>query len=390
MKTYTGSHAGSQIEKFLWDASASVWIVSPWIGTKYAQRLALLSQKGVEVRIVTSNVDYNYDALGTLRAAENPNLMLSVVDKEKPVLVHSKIYIVDKKHAIAGSANFTYSGMNTNIESLSIAETEDEVQKLEADFMRVWLDSERYRISKEERAPGTAYLVRKALPLNGATNYGKIDQPEIRDKELVFHPYYFFEFSFRVSAGKSPPMLFENSGLVVIDGVTRQVINDNQLIAEIASHPGEDYYLRPANKYRLTLLEPKIHDFREARELASKHIMEKNTQHYTQHYGSRSYDRIFVPYRNVISFIKSGFVQVPVWYIERHEQNGSKHQDLILGSSGKKWNELIYCPECRRKIWISQAVNCNLCGVAVCPDCIHVVGLVFKKKWCETCLSKSK
>ncbi len=56
-----------------------------------------------------------------------------------------------------------------------------------------------------------------------------MDNPDIKGKELVYHPYYFFEFSFRASLGKSPPILFENSGFVVLDALNRKVINDNLL-----------------------------------------------------------------------------------------------------------------------------------------------------------------
>ena len=59
------------------------------------------------------------------------------------------------------------------------------------------------------------------------------------------------------------------------------------------------------------------------------------TEHPThkQHYGDRTYDRIFVPYRNIIRFIRSGYVQWPIWYIERHEPDPSKRQDVNFGSS---------------------------------------------------------
>jgi len=252
--------------------------------------------------------------------------------------------------------------------------------------MRVWMSFERKRMSNEELTSAKSYSIKNALPLN-PSNFGEIDHQNIKDKELVYHPYYFFEFSFRASAGKSPPVLFEKSGFVVIDGVTRQIMNDDLLAEEIDNHSKEDYFLKDENQYRLTLREPKIHDFPEARELALDYIIKKNTQYYEQNYGSRSYDRIFVPYRNIIRFIKSGFVQVPVWYIEKQEQDGRKHQDVILGSSGRKWDELIYCPECQKKIWINQAVKCKLCGKQVCPDCIKDVGLIFKKKLCTSCLS---
>ncbi len=390
MKTYSGSNAGSEIEKFLWSARESVWIISPWIGRNYAERLASLSQDGVEVRIVTSNVDYNKESLEVFKASENPNLMLLVLDKDKAAFVHSKIYVVDKRSAVSGSANFTYSGLNKNIESLSIAENEAEVSKIETDFMRVWMDFERMRMSNEELSDGTSHSIKNALPLNLSTNYGEIDSPEIKDKELVYYPCFFFEFSFRASAGRSPPMIFENSGFVVIDGVNRQIVSDSLLAEEIGNYSGRDYFLKTENKYRLTLHESKISDFGEARELALNYIISKNTQYYTQDYGTRSYDRIFVPYRNIIRFMRSGFVRVPVWYIERDEEDGIRHQDLIFGGSGRKWNEYMYCPECQKKIWINQAVSCKLCGKQVCSDCIKDAGLIFKKKLCTSCLSASQ
>ena len=175
----------------------------------------------------------------------------------------------------------------------------------------------------------------------------------------------------------------------MLNGVSRQIVDDNLLVEEIRDHSKEDYFLKTENKYRLAIHKPIVSDFREARELVLDRIIEDNTEHYTQHYGSRSYDRIFVPYRNIIRFIKSGFIQVPIWYIERHEPDGRKHQDLVFGSSGKKWNKQIYCPECQKKVWINQAVTCKLCGKQVCPDCINEIGLIFKKKLCGLCLSKS-
>ncbi|MDH5390302.1 MAG: phospholipase D-like domain-containing protein [Candidatus Bathyarchaeota archaeon] len=388
MKTYSGSTAGSNIEPVLWNARESIWIISPWLGKDYAKRLALLSQKGIEVRIVTSNVDYNSESLEVFQASENPNLILLVLDKEKVGFIHSKIYIVDKAHAISGSANLTYSGLNSNVESLSIAENKEEVQQIEMDFMRIWMNFERKSMSNEELSVEIPHSIMDALPLS--INYVNIDYPNIKGKELVYHPYYFFEFSFRASAGKSPPVLFENSGFVMLDGVTRQIVKDYRLFEEVKNHPIEDYLLKTENKYLLRIHEPKIRDFREAKELVLDHIIKVNTKHYKQHYGSRSYDRIFVPYRRIIRFIKSGFVKLPLWYIERHEPDGRKHQDIVFGASGKKWKELLYCPECQKKIWISQATKCKMCGKQLCHDCINEVGLIFKKKLCSSCLPKTR
>ncbi|VVB86995.1 Cardiolipin synthase [uncultured archaeon] len=387
MKTYCDSNAGSQIEPVLWNARESVWIISPWLGKDYAKRLASLSQKGIEVRIITSNVDFNIDSLEILKASENTNLRLMVLDKEKVAFIHAKMYIIDNKYGFSGSANLTYSGLNCNVENLNIAETNEEVQKIRNDFMNLWMTFDGKRMSKEELSSGSSYSIRESLPLS--INFEDMDNPDIKGKELVYHPYYFFEFSFRTSVGKSPPVLFENSGFVVLDALTRQIINDNLLGSEINHHVIKTYVLKTENKYGLTIHQPIIRDFREAGELVKEHIIKENTKHYTQQTKRRSYDKIFVPYPNIIRFIKSGFVQVPVWHIEIVESERRHYENVILGASGKKWGEFIYCPECQKKILIDQAIICERCGTKVCHDCIKKKGFIFTTKLCGSCLSKS-
>ena len=387
MKTYCDSKAGSQIEPVLWNARESVWIISPWLGKEYAERLASLSQKGVEVRIITSYADFNIESIEILKSANNRNLKLLVLDKEKSAFIHAKIYIVDKKYGISGSANLTFSGLNSSVENLSIAENQDEVQKIRNDFMNTWMSFDTKSMSSEELSCGTSHSLRDALPLS--INFGDIDQPNITDMELVYHPYYFFEFSFRASAGKYPPVLFENKGFVVLDGVTRQIVNDDMLNEEINHHSIEDYVLKTEAKYRLTIDKPIIRDIRESKELVLNHIIEENTEHYTQYYGSRSYDRIFVPYPSIIRFIKSSFVQVPIWYIEIVETESRHYENVVLGASGRKWTEFVYCPDCQKRIGINEAIICKRCGIQVCPDCIKEKGFIFTKKLCRLCLSKS-
>ncbi len=387
MKTYCDSNAGSQIEPVLWNARESVWIISPWIGKDYAKRLASLSQKGIEVRIITSNVDFNIDSFEILKASENTNLRLMVLDREKVAFIHAKIYIIDNKYAFSGSANLTYSGLNSSVENLSIAETSEEVQKIRNEFMNLWMTFDRKSMPNKELSSGSSYSIKDALPLS--INYEDMDNPGIKRKELVYHPYYFFEFSFRTSVGKSPPVLFENNGFVVLDALTRLIINDGQLGSEINRHCIKDYVLKTENKYRLTLHQPIIRDIREARELVLDYIIEKNTKRYTQEYRYRSYDKIFVPYRNIIRFIKSGFVHVPMWYIEIVESERRHYENVIFGASGKKSFEFIYCPECQKKISNYQAIICERCGTKVCPDCIKKKGFIFTTKLCGLCISKS-
>lgn len=383
MKSYQGSNAGSQIEKPLWGARESVWMISPWIGADYARRLVSMSQKGVEIRIITSNDNLNKESVEVLTASPNPNLMCLVLDREK-VFIHSKIYVVDGQYGFSGSANLTYNGLNRNVERLDIAENKEELQDLETDFMRMWFEFERKRMSNQELADRTSCSIRNALPLNPETNYAEIDHPSIKEKELVYRPYYFFAYNFHISFGRYRPVLFENSGLVVIDGETSQILDDSLLVQEIQSHPKEDCSLKTENKYKLTRHEPKIREF-EARRLAIEHIQKANTQPYQ----SGRYERVFVPFSDRIN-LRSDFVNVPIWYIERHDPDGRKHQDIVLGSSGRKWGELIYCNECQKKIWVSQALKCQSCGKLFCLGCIRDVGFVFKKKLCNSCWQRAQ
>ncbi len=308
MKTYSGPNAGSRIMPLLENARESIWIVSPWLGKEYAKQLAYFSQKGVEVRIITSNVDYNIESLEILKASDNPNLNLLVLDKgrsdEKSNFIHAKIYLVDKKNGISGSANLTFSGLNSNVESLNIADTEDEVQQIETDFMRLWMEYESKRMSKEELISGTSYSIRNALPL--LVNYGNKKESKVRSLALDYHPYYFFEFIFRGSV-RSPPLLFEDSGIIVLDALTRQITNDTQLSGEIGKYHKTDYIVNTENKYRINIHQPIIGDYREAREIVLNSIIKRNTRHYTQYYGARGYDKLFVPRRYDVSFVKSDF-----------------------------------------------------------------------------------
>src|SRR5690606_1612950 len=158
---------------------------------------------------------------------------------------------------ISGSANLTYSGLNKNVESLSIAETNEEIEQIETDFMRIWMFYERKGMSKDELSNETSYSIRKALPV--LHNFGNANNDNIRSKELVYHPYYFFEFIFRGSV-RSPPLLFEDSGFLLVDGISRQIITNELLASEISSYSIEDYFLKTEDKYQVRMNPSKIGD----------------------------------------------------------------------------------------------------------------------------------
>ena len=389
MQTYSGAYAGSKIRPLLKNAKESIWIVSPWLGKEYATLLTQLSQKGIEVRIITSKDKFNVESIDILKACENPNLSFLVLDKdgpdEKGVFIHSKIYLVDKKFGVSGSANLTYSGLNKNIETLTIAETAEEVEQIENNFMRLWLKYERKSLSKEALAR-TSVLIRNAIPLANIDQVfgGSLENLMLDDLKLTYRPYYFFEFIFRGSV-RSPPLSFEDKGFVIMDAITRQIVQDGLLSEEINRNPVTDYILNTENKYKLEVLSPKS-DYREARELAYDHIIQENTQYYTQYYrGGRGYERLYVPRKYEISFLKNYLVSVPVWSFESKFTDGLKHSSLKFASSGIYWQDKVYCPQCKSKIQANEILKCQFCGKRICQTCVRETGIIFKKKLCQKC-----
>ena len=382
MKAYLDAGAGSKITPLLWNAKKSAWIISPWIGKDYAEKLAFLSQSGVDVRIITSNDPFNMDSIAILETAKNAHLNFLVLDKnnEKSTFIHSKLYIVDGSYGVSGSANLTYSGLNTNVESLSITETPEEVKELEHNFMKTWLKYENQNMNENQLTSTTHRLIKNALPLR--IPYKQIARGDTIVKELRFFSYYFFEFSFRASVGRH---LFQDHYTITLDASNGKVVDNGLLQQEINGNLAESYTIDTENKYKLTINQPEIANFHEAKEVALNYFINKNTEHYTVHYGNRSYDRVFAPFKNTISILKSDFVQVPLWYIEREEPDGSKYEDSRFGYSGKLLNTMTYCPVCQKKLEMNQTVNCSNCGKAFCPNCIRETGIIFRKKLCDKC-----
>jgi hypothetical protein len=76
--------------------------------------------------------------------------------------------------------------LNSSIENLSIAENQEEVQKIRDDFMNIWMSFDTKSMSNEELFSGASHSLRDALPLS--INFGDIDQPNVKGKELVYHP----------------------------------------------------------------------------------------------------------------------------------------------------------------------------------------------------------
>ncbi|MDW7970749.1 MAG: phospholipase D-like domain-containing protein [Nitrososphaerota archaeon] len=127
---------GSIIDEHIFSAKDYVWICSPWISNSYAKRLSQLSNKGVSIKIITMDDERNREAISIL---DRSSIELLTI-KLKYGTLHAKIYIMDGKYAICGSANLTESGINNNIESIILFDEIQIIRELERDFMRLWND----------------------------------------------------------------------------------------------------------------------------------------------------------------------------------------------------------------------------------------------------------
>lgn len=158
METYVGRHAGTFIEDKIILARDTIKICSPWIGPKYAKLISNLVDSNVHVKLITTYTSYRnssddeekmygdtLDILRQINISEKAFLRAKDLGKErisykivKNGLIHAKMYMVDGKYAVTGSANFTYYGQTKNVEHLFYSEEPREVHRLDRDFEAIW------------------------------------------------------------------------------------------------------------------------------------------------------------------------------------------------------------------------------------------------------------
>lgn len=134
---------GKVVEPLLQDARKSIDISSPFISPKYARMLTNKSKEGIRVRVLTwipkpgeESIDeyrYHVESLRILKENINENLEVRVTDR-----LHAKIYVIDGKIAITGSANLTERGMHGNYEHIDIKLDSRSVSRVSEEFSKLW------------------------------------------------------------------------------------------------------------------------------------------------------------------------------------------------------------------------------------------------------------
>jgi len=175
---YSGKESYKYVDKLLYNNERSLRIVSPFISKYYAKRINQIAKRK-SIYIITSKATARDEkelkslfsrpswgvstllyltVLSVIIAALglyffslitisllgimfwryikgiNTKLHLKVVSSD---FIHEKLYISDTI-AITGSANLTYSGMHRNVESISITNNLDDIERLKRHFDKLW------------------------------------------------------------------------------------------------------------------------------------------------------------------------------------------------------------------------------------------------------------
>ena len=160
MHTHIGHGVGSYIEKELFQAKDYVKICSPNISYSLCEKLFTLLDRGVRIQVITSDIitgDKNSKQANQLakkkikeRKKINGNsselpLQYKVVSTEDISLIHAKIFLIDGKCAIMGSANFTENSFQNFVEYILITKETDLVNMIEGDFESFLLDTNSFK-----------------------------------------------------------------------------------------------------------------------------------------------------------------------------------------------------------------------------------------------------
>jgi len=134
---------GRLVEPLLKSARKMIWISSPFISDHYIKEIIKpLVENGVQIRILTSPVaegeekEYHQKALESLNnliKTYKNNIEVKFLDE-----LHAKIYIVDRKYVIIGSANFTIKGMKHNIEHVEVKMDNKSLIDFQKVFEEMW------------------------------------------------------------------------------------------------------------------------------------------------------------------------------------------------------------------------------------------------------------
>lgn len=138
MRTYIGRNLGTFLELMLFSASKSMWLCSPRISPKFARKLVEHASKGIDVKVITGSYR-NEESVDILRGALRSNVNLDyLILKPEAEQLQIRIYLVDGRYAVVGSANLTESDLYGDIEYVIIVDDLRDVERIMEDFITLW------------------------------------------------------------------------------------------------------------------------------------------------------------------------------------------------------------------------------------------------------------
>jgi HKD family nuclease len=371
----------------IFNAKKMAWVCSPWISKSYAEKLYDLSRKGVEVRIITSDDEYNADTFSYLSQllprdskTQSTNFDVHFIKKE---IVHSKIYVIDENYAVTGAVNFTYSGLIKQTNNFTIAENQ-EVEAIKNDFMRLWIGF------KSENVRPTQSTLKDVLPI---IPYEKAVLPEIKNwrildttsAKLTINPYYKIQYSLleNVRLPWYQQKVVEDNGTVIIDASNGEVLNCNEsenhtksvIIRDLSNiSPLKESVLETSEEYEVENREWDVKvDCYKAEKLAINYIMEKNRRNipYNDRYEGQKYQS-YVPSYRAITIRSTDLRLVPTWHFE-YAFKDRNFEKTLLASSGEILQSSFHmngaiCEDCGRSITEQRTWQCPNCFKLLCPS----------------------
>ena len=123
VQLYAGKDCGIIFLDELFNAKQNLRICSPWISKNYLEELISLSNNSVQIFLITSEDQYGYNINKLLDEEQTGHKINYKFTPSSEV--HSKIYVIDDRFAVIGSANLTLQGLKREQDN-HVAYTKDE------------------------------------------------------------------------------------------------------------------------------------------------------------------------------------------------------------------------------------------------------------------------
>ena len=147
IETFVGTNLGEIIKKEFLNAKKSILISTPAISFSIWKIIFKILKNGIKIKIITSE-EWGSDSEKTNQIAiklmneQNESfsnlLEYKIIKKSNFEVVHPKIYIIDEKIAIIGSANLTENGFYNFVEFIEIFKEKNYVNIIREDFNKLW------------------------------------------------------------------------------------------------------------------------------------------------------------------------------------------------------------------------------------------------------------